>query len=67
MSRIRGKLAIIRDNVGKILDVQKRGEEMPEKVVAGQFASVKFPVIKRGIIDDQGNVIPQSEEDKPDQ
>ena len=64
MSKIRNKLAIIRDSVGKIIDVSKRAEDTPEKQVTGKFVVINFPIIKRGIIDHEGNVIPQSEEGK---
>ena len=58
-----GRFAILRDSVGKILDVKKKPEDNPEKQVAGKFVVIKFPIIKRGVIDAQGNVIQQSEED----
>ena len=58
-----GRFAILRDSVGKILDVRKRGEDTPEKQIAGKFVSIKFPIIKRGVIDAKGNVIQQTEED----
>ena len=67
MSKISNRLAVIRDNVGKIIDVSKRAEELPEKQVEGKFVVINFPIIKRGIIDAKGNVIPQSEEVIPDQ
>ena len=63
MSKIGGKFAIIRDNVGKILDVVKRAEDNPEKRIIGKFVSVKFPDIKRGFIVEQADGTQQSEEE----
>lgn len=63
MSKIRGKLAVLRDSVGKIIDVSKRGEELPEKKVIGKFAVVRFPIIKRGVILEEEGVIHKSEEE----
>ena len=62
MSKIGGKFAIIRDSVGKILDVARKPEDNPEKQVVGKFASVKFPDIKRGVIVEGEGVKQQSEE-----
>jgi len=61
MSKVRGQLAIIRDNVGKILDVYKKPENTPEKQVQGKFVSIKFPIIKRGTLKEGVDETPQSE------
>jgi len=63
MSKIGDKLAVIRENVGKMIDTAKRAEEIPEKRVSGKFVSIKFPVIKQGFVNDQGNEIQQSKEE----
>ncbi len=63
MSKIGGKFAIIRDNVGKILDVVKRPEDNPEKRVEGKFVKIDFPIITRGTIPFEEAVTHQSEEE----